>query len=470
MSEATALRPPRARSNWSLQLDHRTVWRWHFYAGLFCIPFVIWLSITGSIYLFRPQVEAWLDRPYANLPLTGPRATPAAQAQAAVAAVPRSALHYYQLPTSPNSAAQVIVGRGMRETRVYVHPQTLKILHTVDEDKRFMRRIFYLHGELLLGDRGSFVVEMAASWAIVLILAGLYLWWPRNAKGLAGVVYPRLSLRGRLFWRDLHAVVGLWVSFFALFLLFTGLPWSKSWGAYLKGIRSLSGEQLVRQDWTTGSSSEMAQRMAMDANTRAAFAMEHAERMAHGGIPRLHAADYLPLNAAVPVVSSLKLAYPVLISPPGQPHGHWAAKSDAQNRTLRTNLVLDSATGRVLSRQNFDQRPWLDQAVGFGVAAHEGQLFGVLNQIIELCTALGLLTLCFSAVAMWWKRRPDRVLGAPVATHEKRLSWGTLAVIFAFCVYLPLLAVSVAFVYLLERLVLRHIRPARIWLGLPAPE
>ena len=38
---------------------YRTIWRWHFYAGLFCIPFVLWLALTGSIYLFKPQVEAW---------------------------------------------------------------------------------------------------------------------------------------------------------------------------------------------------------------------------------------------------------------------------------------------------------------------------------------------------------------------------------------------------------------------------
>src|ERR1700758_3649129 len=85
-------------------LDYRTVWRWHFYAGLFCIPFVLWLSVTGSIYLFRPQIEAWLDRPYANLVIDGPRASPSAQARAAVAAVPGSTLHYYQLPTSAYSA------------------------------------------------------------------------------------------------------------------------------------------------------------------------------------------------------------------------------------------------------------------------------------------------------------------------------------------------------------------------------
>ena len=45
-------------------IGYRTVWRWHFYAGLFCIPFVLWLSLTGTIYLFKPQVEKFLDRNY----------------------------------------------------------------------------------------------------------------------------------------------------------------------------------------------------------------------------------------------------------------------------------------------------------------------------------------------------------------------------------------------------------------------
>lgn len=31
---------------------YRTIWRWHFYAGLFVVPLVIVLSITGIIYLF----------------------------------------------------------------------------------------------------------------------------------------------------------------------------------------------------------------------------------------------------------------------------------------------------------------------------------------------------------------------------------------------------------------------------------
>ena len=49
------------RQSWP---DYRTVWRWHFYAGLFCSPFVVVLALSGSLYLFKPQVEAWIDRPY----------------------------------------------------------------------------------------------------------------------------------------------------------------------------------------------------------------------------------------------------------------------------------------------------------------------------------------------------------------------------------------------------------------------
>lgn len=186
---------------------YRTVWRWHFYAGIICIPFVLWLAVTGSIYLFKPQIDAFIDRPYANLTPSGPRASAHAQVAAALAAVPGGTLNAYQLPHSERSAVQILVGRGGNVTRVYVDPWTLAVLKAVDDDARFTPRLSHLHGELLLGDRGSMIVELAASWAIVMILTGLFLWWPRNVNGAGGVLYPRLG-RDRRFWRDLHGVAG----------------------------------------------------------------------------------------------------------------------------------------------------------------------------------------------------------------------------------------------------------------------
>lgn len=37
---------------------YRTIWRWHFYAGLFVVPFILLLALPGAIYLFKPQLDA----------------------------------------------------------------------------------------------------------------------------------------------------------------------------------------------------------------------------------------------------------------------------------------------------------------------------------------------------------------------------------------------------------------------------
>lgn len=443
---------------------YNTIWRWHFYAGLFCIPFVLWLAVTGSIYLFRPQIEALIDRPYTHLPTIGPRASAAAQAEAAVRAVPGSVLHRYQLPDRPDDAVQVIVGRAKTETRVYVHPQTLAILKTVDEDSRLMRVIFRLHGELLLGNIGSYLVELAASWAIVMILSGLFLWWPRSG-GLGGVLYPRLRSGGRRFWRDLHGVTGFWVSFFALFLLLSGLPWAKSWGSYLKTIRTVAEGQVVRQDWSVSHADELKARAAIDAETRA-MTDDHAE---HGGMAMPHpATSDAPLDRLIASVRPLNLASPVLIAPPTGIGKPWTAKSDAANRPLRTDLTLDGGTGMIISRKDFAERSLIDRIVGYGVAAHEGQLFGLVNQLVGLATALGLILLSVSSVVLWWRRRPGDVLGAPQALARPAVSIGFVTLLVALGLFLPLLGVSMLAVLLVERIILRQLPRYRRWLGLRA--
>ena len=57
---------------------------------------------------------------------------------------------------------------------VFVSPQG-KVVGALDPEWRIMQVAHDIHGQLLLGKRGSWIVELAASWAIVMILTGLYL-------------------------------------------------------------------------------------------------------------------------------------------------------------------------------------------------------------------------------------------------------------------------------------------------------
>ena len=445
--------------------DFRAVWRWHFYAGLLCLPFVCFLALTGSIYLFKPQIEGWLDRPYDSLP--GIQTASSARAVAAVLdANPGWTLHAYELPRTPQAAARVLIGRAGEERRVYVDRGPLRILANVREEQRPMRVLFHLHGELLQGDRGSMVVELAASWTIVMVITGLWLWWPRQAVGLAGVVYPRLGAGRRLFWRDLHAVTGLWISLFVLLLLISGLPWAKNWGSYLKEVRRITGTAAAHQDWTNGRSSEIAANQAMDMAGMAGMAgmsdMAPARPAAEG---RLTPEAFAPLDRIARTVAALDLPPPVLISPPKTPGGLWSAKSDAQNRPLRVDLKL-SSSGAVMSRTDFAQRGLIDRIVGVGVAAHEGQLFGWANQLLGLTVAAGLVTLSVSAVVLWWRRRTVGVLGAPTPQGDPRFSIGLALTIGLLGVLLPEFGLSLIVVAVVERLILRRLPGVGPWLGL----
>jgi len=431
---------------------YNAVWRWHFYAGLFCIPFVIWLSCTGAIYLWRPQIEAWLDRPYDNLPGAGAVAAPDAQIAAALRAVPGSQLHKYQLPESASQAVQILVRKNGIDTRVYIDPRSLAVLNATEEEKRPFRMIFHLHGELLAGAFGSYFVEIAACWTIVMLITGLYLWWPRGRRGLGGTLYPRVFRGGRTFWRDIHATAGFWVSLFALGLIVTGLPWAKGWGTYLNEIRQLTGASRGAVDWSIGG--KMPADMPMGA---------HAGHMNAGGASFVRHGE---LERVIAVVLPLDLVAPVMISPPKREGGPWSVTSEAADRPLRSDLKVDGKTGRLIERKDFAERHWIDRVIGYGVAVHEGALFGIANQILGTLTALFLIALSVSGAVMWWQRRPTGVLGAPTPLDRPRFGAALALTILALAIYMPMFGLTLIAVWAAEVTAFRRIDRLSRWLGL----
>ncbi len=214
----------------SLWPHYRAVWRWHFYAGLFSLPFVLILSITGAIYLFKPQMEAWNEAPFAGLSTLDSARPVSEQVNAALQASPQAKFIGFEIPENKTDAGRVMVRAGKDSIRFYVHPESLAILQQSHDDEQFISIVKNIHGELLLGHWGSYLVELAACWTIVMILTGMFLWWPRKMIGLAGVIYPRFRSGTKLFWRDIHSVTGVWISVFALILIVTGLPWAAFWG------------------------------------------------------------------------------------------------------------------------------------------------------------------------------------------------------------------------------------------------
>lgn len=446
---------------------YRLLWRWHFYAGLVVMPMILLLALTGAVYLFKPQLDHWQERAYRGLPVAG-EVAPDAQLQAALRAYPGATFHSYRLPEQAGDAALIHLALPDRQMRdVFVSPQG-KVLGSRDPDALISEFVQRLHGQLLMGHPGSWLVEIAASWAIVLILSGLYLWWPRG-RGLAGVIYPRLGSGGRLFWRDLHAVGGVWASALALVLLFTGLPWAHAWGSAFKAVREEMGWVKSAPDWTIGGTpvgdphaehDHMAMAAGMAAMDHAAMdhaAMDHAA-MGHGAMAAVR------LSEMVARAQSEHLAFPVLVTPPGGParfgrrgSPDWTVRSDAANRPLRVTISYDALTGREKSREGQADKHPIDQVLAYGIAWHEGQLLGWVNQLIGLLTAMVLVMLPVSGFVMWRRRRPADALGAPPLPRGKARIGGLAVVLGVLMVLLPLLTASLLVVLLIDALVVSRV-------------
>ena len=429
---------------------HRSIWRWHFYAGLFVMPFVVLLSLTGAIYLFKPQIDRWEERGFRGLPHAH-AVSPAAQVGAAIAAQPGARPFSYRVPLAPGDAALIHVGLANGAMRdVFVSPEG-RVLASIDPDSWTSMVVSHIHGKLLIGRYGDWLVELAASWTIVMILTGLYLWWPRS-RGLAGVVWPRR----RAPLRDLHAVTGFWVAGLALVTLASGLPWAGVWGTSFKAARGALGLVKGRPDWKIGA----------DPNEHAGH--EHAA-MAHRAPP---AESLALLPAMVAHARAERLAFPALVIPPGAPQrfgppaAGWVVKSEAQNRTLVRQITYDPASGRETGRSGFADKHPIDRLINYGISWHEGQLFGWVNQLVGLLTAAAMLTLAVTSFLLWRRRRPHGELGAPRPPATPARIGGVVAIVLALCLVLPMLALSLGAVLAVEWLVLRRLPATRAWLGL----
>lgn len=167
-----------------------------------------------------------------------------------------------------------------------------------------------------------------------------------------------------------------------------------------------------------------------------------------------------------------KLPHPVWVKPPGAPERFgppaamaWTVKSEAQNRPLNRTITFDVATGAEVSRTGFADKHVIDRAVNYGIAWHEGQLFGWINQLVGVLTAVALIALTVTGFLMWRRRKPEASLGAPPmpsATHKMR---GAAIILVVLAVLLPLLAASLLLLWLFDRLLLPRLPSLAQWLG-----
>ena len=289
---------------------------------------------------------------------------------------------------------------------------------------------------------GTTIVELTASWMMILLISGLFLWWPRPKFTVWGTFLIRARQGGRTFWKDFHSVIGVYTTVFAVILLFTGLQWSDVWGGAFSQIRK-----------STGQGNPPALRGAT-LDTGATLAAGQAG---------------LSLAEVNNIAKGLDLPSSYSISIPKKPGHSYGINSELANKpSAQKSIHINPVNGEVFRELSWNDRPFMSQVVTIGIRLHQGELFGWLNLIVTGLTALGIGLLSVSGFIMWWKRRPENVgkLGAPAMPKGVVVPRGITIITLVLAVFFPLVGASLVVLWLTEQLILKRIPATREFFGL----
>ena len=435
---------------------HRKIWRWHFFAGIFAAPVLLVAAITGCLYAFRAEVEPIV---YRERLVVTPAPTAATYDQQLVAATgvvePGMELQFASIPSieasllSPDaqiSLDPVTHNPGTRRATAFwfrdpvserqqivnTNPYTGQVTGTYFRDREFFSVVLKIHRTLFAGTLGRFLMELATCWGIVLIVTGVYLWWPKRVSKVRGVLVPRLRGKAYAVLRDLHVVPAVYLCGFLCLIMATGLFFTNIWG---QGFRAAT--------FATGGFPD-------------SFVSPPKSQL-----PRDTSVQPLSLHQAINKVRSNGFAMDELsVSMPHEPHEPITISARAATGPSLTGMMwLDQYSGEILDYSHHANVPNMTKAMLYALPIHQGSIFGLPTKILAFVCAIMLVFSTISGVWMWWQRRPKGRLGTPRRYQDVRLPKGIIAMILLLAALMPLVAATLVLALIADLIVVRIAKP-----------
>jgi uncharacterized iron-regulated membrane protein len=424
----------------------RAVWRWHFYAGLLVLPFLMLMALTGALYLFADEIDGAVYRDLSRVEPRAPSAAPDRWVAAAATGLGGKVTNVL-VPARPDEAVRLTVDLpdGGKRT-AFVDPYDARLIG----DTGFggvMETVKQLHSLILLGSWANYVVEIVAGWAIILVASGLFLWWPRG-RGVGVVSIRAPDPKRRPFWRDVHAVTGLYAGGVIAFLVITGMPWSAFWGdQYMAAVKA---NGLGRPKAPAAASPFAHAEHAADAPVGVGWIMD-------GMVMPTPQTGPASLSRVIETAETRGLARPYMVSIPSNPALAWTAARQVRQVEDTRALYIDAATGAVRADIGYDQFGVGAKAFEWGIAVHQGTQYGWINRYLMLSGCIAIWLLAISGMLMWWKRRPPKLskgrIGAPEAPPGPRVRAAVLGIVLPLAILYPLTGLSLLAALALERVV-----------------
>lgn len=196
----------------------------HLWSGLGLGLYMALLGLTGAILVWKAPLERAL---YPHLFIAAPSLTlapPSQFMQKVRAAHPQAHINRIHLPEEPGNTVEVRFTSGDETYFAYLDPQSAQLRGVISAKGTFTGWILEFHSHLLL-ESGRLVNTIGAVVGCLVLLSGLWLWWP-SLQRLGSDLKQRFTVkRGtstRRLMHDLHNVFGIYSLALLLLLFSTG--------------------------------------------------------------------------------------------------------------------------------------------------------------------------------------------------------------------------------------------------------
>lgn len=349
----------------------------HFWSGLTLGLLLMITAATGSLMVFRHQLESRFD-PRMFVVEAGPVRLPpdelVTRARAAHPAGELDNIRYSAEPTAP-----FMVYFTSRDF-VHLNPYTGAVLGVRARYGSLFGWLEGMHKFLQLEPAvGEPIMGYSALVFGFIILSGLVLWWPATRRALKAGLTLNWKLKGRPWNLNLHKALGAYAALILLFSVSTGVPIALDWAKDV--LYPLTG-------------SKKSPPPVAPAAAPGAFAGFDAAARTIAAVYPGAEGIYIPVPK-----KGLVAAYVI--------------ESGAGHPNARSYVWLEPATAKVIQTQ-----PYARAAGGFRLyywmmSLHTGAVGGPVWQIILLLGALSLLILGYTGTASYLCRKFGRPPAPP---------------------------------------------------------
>lgn len=442
------------------------LWRWHFYAGLLVIPFLLALAGSGLLMLLSKPIDSMLMSDMTQVSPEGTILPASKQLSIVQNQFPQSHVKLYIPPSDATHSAQFSLvshhggghsgGHGAPSTTAYLNPYNGELLGEHDSSTTLYASIKTFHGKLYLGDLGDSLIEIAAGLAILMVLTGIYLALQRH--GWRDML-PRTSLMNRTDWRRLHSFIGLIMAIPLLFLLLSGLSWTNIWGGKLTQAWS----SVPSTTFVAPEAKETHESMNHEGMEHVPWALEKTPMPQSGMTSDMH--GEITLDQVLHIANEQGFDN-FRVHLPANTNSVWTISAttmagDVTNPNQERTLHLDRHTGAVLADLRFADYPLMGKAMSAGIPLHQGDL-GLWNLLLNLIICAFTISMIVGGLMMWLKRRPKKTpaLAPPPAHPSANKAVVVLMLIVALC--FPLSAVAIAAIISIDLLLISRVEKLRV--------